>query len=835
MWSFGIIILLLAIALSKITDAHSLPPLENGGVRWALLVAGSNGWANYRHQLFCIQVNQPFCLLILTLLSSPSVAKEIILASRQALLHPGQKNFLLKFRLHRSGKKFSYPLDKHFSIQVNQNFYFFILTLLPSTSVAKEIIFTSRQDLFHPGQPPLLLSHSFFYFPLHRVRKNYLPPPVKLYCIQVNQPFYFLNLTLLSSTSGSEELSSPLDKLFCIQVNQPFYFLILTLLTSTSGSKELSSHLDKLFCIQVNQPFYFLILFFFTFLYIGCGRIIFPSSSSSFASRLTYPFIFSFFFLLSSTSGAEELSPPPVKLYCIQVNQPFYFLNLTLLSSTSGQPTPLLSHSFFYFPLHRVRKIYLLPLVKIFCIQVNQPFYFLILTLLSSPTVEKEIIFPSRQGLLHPGQPTLLLSHSNFTFVTIGREINYLTLTTSTFASRSTTPFIFSFLLYFPLRRSRKKLSYSLDKIFCIQFNNHFYFLILFFTFLYIGCGRIISPPFVKIFCIQVNQPFYFLNLTLLSSTSGSEELSSPLDKLFCIQVNQPFYFLILFFTFLYIGCERNIFHSRQALLHPGQPILLLSHSFFTFLYIGCERIIFTSRQAVLHPGQLTLLPSHSYFTFLYLGFGRIFTSRQALLHPGQPILLLSHSFFYISLHRVRKNYLPLLVKLFCIEVNEAFYFLILFLTFLYLGWGRIISPPLVKLFCIQVNEAFYFLILFFTFLYIGCGRIISSPSSKSFASRLTKPFTFSISLDFPLLRVRTNYLHISTSSFASRSTNPFTFSFFFLLSSTSGAEELSSSLGKLFCIQVNQPFYFRILTLLSSTSCGEEFSCPLFDYSFEG
>jgi len=32
-------------------DKLRLPELKNGGVHWAFLVAGSNGWMNYRHQV----------------------------------------------------------------------------------------------------------------------------------------------------------------------------------------------------------------------------------------------------------------------------------------------------------------------------------------------------------------------------------------------------------------------------------------------------------------------------------------------------------------------------------------------------------------------------------------------------------------------------------------------------------------------------------------------------------------------------------------------------------------------------------------------------------------
>lgn len=53
MWAFRSIILALAIALTNtlpLDNLSPLPELENGGVHWAVIVAGSNGWYNYRHQ-----------------------------------------------------------------------------------------------------------------------------------------------------------------------------------------------------------------------------------------------------------------------------------------------------------------------------------------------------------------------------------------------------------------------------------------------------------------------------------------------------------------------------------------------------------------------------------------------------------------------------------------------------------------------------------------------------------------------------------------------------------------------------------------------------------------
>lgn len=36
---------------TSIPSDFVFPPLKNGGKNWALLVAGSNGWGNYRHQV----------------------------------------------------------------------------------------------------------------------------------------------------------------------------------------------------------------------------------------------------------------------------------------------------------------------------------------------------------------------------------------------------------------------------------------------------------------------------------------------------------------------------------------------------------------------------------------------------------------------------------------------------------------------------------------------------------------------------------------------------------------------------------------------------------------
>ena len=45
-------VLLAFVGLSvAIPSDFVFPPLENGGKNWALLVAGSNGWGNYRHQV----------------------------------------------------------------------------------------------------------------------------------------------------------------------------------------------------------------------------------------------------------------------------------------------------------------------------------------------------------------------------------------------------------------------------------------------------------------------------------------------------------------------------------------------------------------------------------------------------------------------------------------------------------------------------------------------------------------------------------------------------------------------------------------------------------------
>lgn len=48
-------ILLAFVGLSvAIPSDFVFPPLKNGGKNWALLVAGSNGWGNYRHQVYFI-------------------------------------------------------------------------------------------------------------------------------------------------------------------------------------------------------------------------------------------------------------------------------------------------------------------------------------------------------------------------------------------------------------------------------------------------------------------------------------------------------------------------------------------------------------------------------------------------------------------------------------------------------------------------------------------------------------------------------------------------------------------------------------------------------------
>merc|ERR1711942_217561 len=53
MWQCKAIVVAPAVTLTSTLSLNIpavLPELENGGVHWALIIAGSNGWFNYRHQ-----------------------------------------------------------------------------------------------------------------------------------------------------------------------------------------------------------------------------------------------------------------------------------------------------------------------------------------------------------------------------------------------------------------------------------------------------------------------------------------------------------------------------------------------------------------------------------------------------------------------------------------------------------------------------------------------------------------------------------------------------------------------------------------------------------------
>lgn len=52
MQKLAVLLCCVVAALGASIDAEfGLPEIQNGGVHWALIVAGSNGYYNYRHQV----------------------------------------------------------------------------------------------------------------------------------------------------------------------------------------------------------------------------------------------------------------------------------------------------------------------------------------------------------------------------------------------------------------------------------------------------------------------------------------------------------------------------------------------------------------------------------------------------------------------------------------------------------------------------------------------------------------------------------------------------------------------------------------------------------------